>query len=378
MERATDLVTMPVDRLDRAAAAETLKEVANILELLHIAAKRRDCQWDLGEDILGFQTLLPHLGAMRNAAHLLALEARLAVVDKRWDDAQRSLQSLFALGENLSRGGYLVQTLVGLGVQGVGLGVVREWVTTPDSPNVYWALVNLPHQAAKTYSAVQFERKLVLNSLKLPVDERDVDDRTWATTVATIRKLSDGSQPNAILPADAALVATLLPRARAYLLNAGVTEEELKNTLPAALVMRYCLSEYNDLMDAGSAAMNLPGPAALAHFEKLLPQLQKATSNFPPNPLVLVIPSIVNTYRVTLTADRTVAALQLHEAIRAHIRKTGKLPNNHEEITDLPVPLDPATLKPYPFTVTDDSVRFDVTHIATGKTIYAYEIRIGK
>jgi hypothetical protein len=79
-----------------------------------------------------------------------------------------------------------------------------------------------------------------------------------------------------------------------------------------------------------------------------------------------------------LTADRSVAALQLHEAIREQIRKTGKLPNNHSEITELPVPIDPATLQPYPFTRMDDSVRFETVHLSTGATIHVYEIRASK
>jgi hypothetical protein len=69
---------------------------------------------------------------------------RAEVAVRRYDDAIRTAKTLFALYRHLGEHGTEVANLVGLWVAHLTLGGLEEMVQQPGSPNLYWALTDLP------------------------------------------------------------------------------------------------------------------------------------------------------------------------------------------------------------------------------------------
>jgi hypothetical protein len=69
------------------------------------------------------------------------------------------------------------------------------------------------------------------------------------------------------------------------------------------------------------------------------------------------LPAIRNVVEATARLDRHVAALRCVEAIRLHAAAHGgKLPAKLSDITEVPVPVDPATGKSFVYQVKGDRV----------------------
>jgi hypothetical protein len=83
--------------------------------------------------------------------------------------------------------------------------------------------------------------------------------------------------------------------------------------------------------------------------------LTGATADDPGDPalrvLVGLLPAAVEkVYQVEVRLDRRVAALRVVEALRLHAAAhSGKLPGSLAELTEVPIPPDPATGKPFEY-----------------------------
>ena len=65
----------------------------------------------------------------------------------------------------------------------------------------------------------------------------------------------------------------------------------------------------------------------------------------------MLIPSVTSVQIAQLRRDRNLDAIQCIEAIRIYIAGHGKLPAGLDRIIEAPVPLDPASGKPFSYQV---------------------------
>ncbi len=73
-------------------------------------------------------------------------------------------------------------------------------------------------------------------------------------------------------------------------------------------------------------------------------------------PFTALVPSLESVMKNQLKIERRIAALRVIEAIRQHSASHGgKLPESLEEITEVPVPEDPATGEPFIYRAADDA-----------------------
>ncbi len=63
----------------------------------------------------------------------------------------------------------------------------------------------------------------------------------------------------------------------------------------------------------------------------------------------LLMPATRAVKRAEVRGPRQLAALQTIEAVRMHAAATGRLPASLNEITIVPVPLNPITRQPFPY-----------------------------
>ena len=124
---------------------------------LRPAFQRSDCDWELGVgDMRGpeiVEFMLPEFQDSREIARMLALRIRLAIAEHRYDDAIETIQQEYRLGHDVAKVPFLVCGLIGTAIDSFGNGTLLELMASPDSPNMYWALTEIPQPAINLQTA---------------------------------------------------------------------------------------------------------------------------------------------------------------------------------------------------------------------------------
>ena len=125
-------------------------------------SERLDCDWGhgiitelRGPDIYSFR--LPEIQAMRAISRGLMLVPRVAVADRDYPQALNLLRMNYRLGENVAKSPFIVSGLVGLAICGMGNAEVIEVIASPDSPNLYWVLYELPRPIVALRQSIRHE-----------------------------------------------------------------------------------------------------------------------------------------------------------------------------------------------------------------------------
>ena len=85
------------------------------------------------------------------------------MADGKFDDAARTLQTGYALARHAGEGPTLMHGLVGIAIASVMNKQLETWVQTPGSPNLYWALTDLPVSFIDLRKCLQGERIWIEN-----------------------------------------------------------------------------------------------------------------------------------------------------------------------------------------------------------------------
>lgn len=128
---------------------------------LTAALERSNCDWELGlEDMRGVKLLtfmLYDVQECREMARMLMLRTRLAIAEKRYDDAVTSMRNQYRIGSDVAKMPFLVCGILGLWIDGMNNSTLIELIASQDSPNMYWALSGLPQPLIDMRPTMQFE-----------------------------------------------------------------------------------------------------------------------------------------------------------------------------------------------------------------------------
>jgi hypothetical protein len=278
---------------------------------------------------------------------------------------------------------------------------VEQWVARGESPNLYWALTDLPEpfvdlrpvaQAAAVELREwrpQLDRAMrgelpaeqwpgVIREMVETLGERRGPQKPDAATVdADVKKLLDVTQS----------------RARKALAAEGMTEEQVRAISAEQAVGIYLCRAYAAAVAEAWKGWALPYWQA---ERQMLSAWKALAPDRPPlveNPLVQAElvrfsdgrgnygASQVLAARFQLArADRYVNLMRTIEAIRDYAaRHDGRLPDALEEITDLPLPVDPITGKPFAYAVNGQTAVLDAPAPAWRgvRSGLRYELRMG-
>lgn len=343
------------------------------LDLLAIAARRGDCDWgyplpEQGEDVIA--VTMPELQALRHWGRLQAVKARIEIAEGRFDDAAKSMETGVALGRKVGSGPFVVGGLVGASLAFVQLDCVEDWITTPGSPNLYWALTALPRPLVNLRGALEQERTIAENMIpELAAADVPRTPEGWTVhleaMVARMRSVAARSFPEGSPGADSdeakSSKAALGPDLAAYkrkhlaalreqLIDSGAfTREQVQAMGDDEAGARGVVLSYRSLWDRLFQVMYLPYAEAesrAAEYEKLV----AAAKDGPFAVIVLLYPSIFNIRKAEMRLDRRVAMLRAVEAVRIHAAALGgELPDSLEAIQEVAAPVDPATGRPFAF-----------------------------
>jgi hypothetical protein len=361
---------MPRDDFPPDEVGQFLADFRGATDQLSAAARRSNCDWEYvieGQDPLFI--MLSDAQFMRTYARLLALKARYELRSGDLSAAVGSLRDGLALGQHVANAPFLVNQLIGIAIGGVMLGEVDQFVEQPGAPNLYWALAALPRPLVSLRRGAATESGFL--ELKFP-ELAHLDDRTslpdwqrlsqqlraWAAQIA---QMETGATAEKVKSIQADPPASKLADARAYLRDKQLRPAaEVEAMSDAEVEVRYTAALFRDIGDAWRKWFLVPYPQSLPEFSRRSQMLLEEAQRRELIPLISILtPVSGHLLAAQARIDRQVARLQTIEALRMHAAKAGKLPQTLDEVTVVPVPLDPVTGVPFQYTRDHDTAILD-------------------
>lgn len=355
LDASSAALGLPLSELKTTRDATTGKLVwvrnAPMLKEVDRAARRQYCDWDMVTRLRehGIAMLLPDVQSFRWFARLLAIRTRFELADGEFHQAIQSLQTGLALGRDVSDAPTLIQLLVGSAITFVMMDQVDEWIRTPNSPNLYWALTDLPRPFINLHKPMQGER-IMLDSL-FP----GIRDALAARTAQPLGPAALGDlQRNFIQLSDrgmstAELALVTMKRytgAKQFLDSQGWSSAVIESLPAFQVVLLEEVAHYDRLYDDLSKWLGLPFLEARAGLQQAEQRLKSelAAGNEPRFSVAgLLLPAVFKVALSSERVERRIAALRVIEAIRMYAAETGRLPAKLADIMQVPVPLDPST-----------------------------------
>jgi hypothetical protein len=274
----------PIKELPLDEVGNRLATVRDLLREMDRAARRRDCDWQTEGRPEGIAFLIPDVQGFRSLAVVLAVRARYAIARGDFDEAVQALQTGYALAQNMGKGPFLIQVLVGAAIASIMDNQLDELLQQPGAPNLYWALAVLPRSFFDMQLALREEGELMERSIpfakRLEGGPMTADEVKAAQT--ELKGLQDkfGLAPQT--PAKAleeiwTQVATF-PEAKRGLMGQGFTKEQVEAMPPFQVVGRFALREYRRTWEEYAKWFAVPGGWREPGFKKSQDALADAST----------------------------------------------------------------------------------------------------
>jgi hypothetical protein len=350
-----EVTSAEIDTLVSGFAPALLREVDR-------GARRSYCDWEMNDRVKedGIGLMLPDVQGFRQVATLLKLRARQELLAGRYDQAARTLQTGLKLSRDVAKGPTLIQTLVGVACALTMLSVVDDWVDRPGAPNLYWALTDLPRPLVSLRNGMEGERLFI--DWLFPGYRELLTDPNAPLSPARVRTSLDKyiglldleHSQRTWVPLMTAL--KTYPRAKRFLRQQGRSAADIEAMPALQVVFLYEIHRYDVTFDNLRKWTSLPyheaAPRVLRALEKAKARMdQEHHSSIE----WLLLPAPTKVIQTAGRVDRKVAALRCVEAVRLYAAAHGgKWPARLEDITEVPIPLDPFTGKAFDYRVEEN------------------------
>ncbi|MCG8649387.1 MAG: hypothetical protein MI861_06125 [Pirellulales bacterium] len=321
---------------------------------LRRAAYMRDADWyyPLNEEPHA-TILLPDVQGLRNfGARGLKLWVGTKIAEGDLDAAREGILVQLACARHLARTPIIVNQLVAATFADAAMDRMELLVQQHECPNFYWALSLLPPTLGDWSECLQFESNMLRDSLPALTDpEPGIGDPVWGkiaeqlTEVMSVR-LSEAEAGALLVRMDAI--------ARQDLVEQSVfAPADVEAMNYEEVIVRWVLHESDLINSEIEAAFSLPAPEAiemLVEVEQKIEEIVKRTGA-PATPFFAKPAGI---FLGSRRFHRRAKMLQTAEAIRHHMAHlSGEFPLSLEDISDLHVPRDPITNKPFQYQLAD-------------------------
>jgi hypothetical protein len=378
----------PLKDLPLEEVRDRLRNMRLVLHEVDLAARRRQCDWQLAGRQEGVALLVPEIQVMRQVAVVLGVRARYELAQGHLPEALYSLQTGYALARHLGTAPTLIHVLVGMAIANLLDAQLDEFVQQPTAPNLYWSLTVLPRPYFDPGIAVQEESSWLESmwpGLKR-LEEGPMTAAEMEDLQKTIRQTYERFNAKGPGPLDVAaqsvMQAAAYADARKSLLSQGIPAEQVEAMPPSQVVMLYAVREWHHAWDEYSKWIRVPNfgnePAYLKARQKLqeaadrlyrlvfVGQLFEALEVGKPIPFEKVFKGMGR-------IERRFDALRCVEAIRLYAAgHDGKLPAALKDITEGPIPADPMTGKPFEYEVKGDRARLSAPPLPGPKPLPAF------
>jgi hypothetical protein len=333
--------------------------------------------------------LIQEISEMRALIRLVALRARVAVLDGHLDEAFHWIQTGFAMARHSSQGPLLIQSLVGVSLSQTMGRPLEDLIQAPGAPSLFWALSHRPRPL--TDFSAGFESERFLLEKEVP-SLWDLDGPAWS--VEKGRKFSAELQEKLFRLAEiadgpgnselgnwthrlgmAGLIFQVYPEAKRALIAQGRPAEQVEAMPAVQVAALHTFQHYEEFRDEFFKWTSLPFYQGYKGMDDSLASFRTGTKQSMLFKLfTMLIPAVRSSGLALALSERRLDAIQCIEAIRLHTALHGKLPSRLEEITDAPVPFDSATGKPFEYRVEGDRATLSAPYPPGGVDVPQYKI----
>lgn len=371
-----------------------------VREYLARATIQRDCEFDLGmEDLKGNRAIGFLLGfeqETRSMSRVLGLQTRAAIIEERFEDAVSLMRMNYQLAQNVSQTPALVAGLIGIAEVGITNHGMEQLISTEGSPNMYWALTELPRPIINLRRAMRMEMQWGERLIpELAEARKEHTDQEWNSLLNKVSgRFADGLLFGQIqngvsgvaerkqAPQDS-LMATAFGlvsyrSAKKRLIAGGEKKEDVEAMSVSEVLLKDASRELARISDFAEKEIYLPYPESMTRFnyvEDFLVGEEKLNS---PGAVFasMILPAATQIRRAQLRVDRNICALRVIEAMRMHVAETGVLPSSLDEIKIVPVPDNPATGEPFRYSLNEGKAVLDLPRDGLNLYWKRYVIRL--
>jgi len=116
-------------------------------------------------------------------ARIVALRARLAVLEGEIDEAMHWIQTGYAMARHVGEGPTVIQWLVGVAITGLMTEPLEDLIQRPEAPNLYWAIATRPQPFIELSQPLAGERSMLEQEVPLL---RELDGLPWSPAQARV------------------------------------------------------------------------------------------------------------------------------------------------------------------------------------------------
>jgi hypothetical protein len=328
--------------------------------------------------------LLPDIQQLRRLGHVLRVRYRAQLKARKFDDAVRTHQTIFALGRHLGEHPSLVGELVGIAIANFAFEPLEEMIQQPGCPNLYWAFVQLPTHLVEIRKGLEGERIYLaanfggLVNPKLVWDEDDL--LKIRGIVARSGPFLDAKQANreklAKWVSERLADEEWLTRTRRRLISEGIPQEKVMRYPPEQVIFHFSLSRYYVLRDELMKWASLP-------FWQAKDELVKGSEpkdDVKPDDLLAhsVLPTLHKVCQAQARLDQRNAMLQIVEGLRLYASENdGKLPQSLKDVKS-PLPIDPMSGMAFSYKLDGKTAHIQGAAAPVTKSCIRYEVTIKK
>jgi hypothetical protein len=368
---------MPVDKVPLDEARKFLRDHRYMLRQLELGARRRSAEWDYTldpGDVEGgpIALLLPDMQSMRSLAPLLILQVRVALAEGDFRAAAHHLETAFAFSRHIAEGPSLIHRLLAIGLVWQLADTVADFAERPDAPNLYWALTALPRPMIDLRGSEEWEYKMVEWQFPELGDlDRERTPEQWDAVLRRVRselrhlaERTEGGKPKLpdwfpkdYPPEAPAANAPDLPAARKFVARSrGLPAERVEAMPPAQVLLLAMVGTYHEDRDDLYRGAYLPYTQCFPVFEAADKRLREAPISDGHLLSRVFLAALPRAVSPQARVDRTLAALRVIEALRLHAAAhDGRLPDRLNDVTEVPVPDDPGTGRPFEYSRDGDT-----------------------
>lgn len=351
---------LPLDQLAHNEEAQNFfnNTPSDQWELIHFAARKEYCDWDLPLREYNFATHIPELQRMRDLARLVAFKARIEISRGQIDLAADTLRTGLAMARHAAQGQTLINGLVGSAISGLMYAQLQELIQRPNCPNLYWSLTALPEPLVDLRPGLQFE----YDSLYLFLPElRNVrgashTEAAWNTMLLQVADklmkvmpgIADSKKNWEWLGQGAFFAVTAYPKAKKQLQEAGFSRSQIQNMPVSQAILTATIENFEHERDNVYKWLYVPAPQAFVGLAEAEKNVKSDSEIIPIGALLL--PSLVKVKEAQVRYQRELAAFRCVEALRWYAAQhQNQLPQQLSEITNVPLPNDPMTGQPFAY-----------------------------
>ena len=388
LDKLSEFLETPPEKLPKKEVHDFLDAYKYTLDYLKLAASRQRCDWEspLHNQSLRSESRSIPYSSFSRFARILALQARLQIVEAKYDAAISTFQQGLAIARHFGEGPLLDLNEDGFIFFHFIIQQLEEFVQAPSSPNLYWALTSLPRPFINAHNLLRYERNYLftkypqLQNLENKILTSSQAKKLWSDIwISCVRNYMFDDEETAFK-----FSSLIYPIAKESLIAKGRTKKEVEALPVEQVVLIYHLNNCLITRDNIYKWLELPYPQASKNIKKILNDLKKR-GRYDVNPLLELLDSSLVLYDIEqypygkALFERKIAILRCVEVLRMYAaRHEGKLPKSLKDVKGVAVPIDPLWDREFTYRLEGDKAVIESLAPSDKEYGLIYEITVRK